>query len=130
MLSFNCQGRCYRWLPQRLIANLIVVLMVLFLGFYLIGNLTQAAISKEIVTITVAPEDTLWSIAELLEPEADPRPLISQIIHQNHLSGSKLTTGQNLKLVLEATNQDGPIMKPQEALQGVKIQGVRSLYLP
>lgn len=46
---------------------------------------------------TVKPGDTLWGIARRLAPGRDPRPLIDQLIADNHLSGS-LQAGQSIDL--------------------------------
>lgn len=47
-------------------------------------------------TVTVAPGDTLWGIAEATDPGADPRALIAEIKEANHLPASELTPGQQL----------------------------------
>jgi hypothetical protein len=49
------------------------------------------------VSYTVKPGDTLWSIAQRLAPGRDPRPVIDELIADNHITGS-LQAGQSIDL--------------------------------
>jgi LysM repeat protein len=49
-------------------------------------------------TVTVMPGDTLWSIAEGIAPEADPRDVIGDITRLNLLRGGELQIGQELAI--------------------------------
>ena len=46
------------------------------------------------VVVTVGPGDSLWSIARSVEPDGDPRPLVSALIEAN--GGSSLQIGQQI----------------------------------
>ncbi len=46
--------------------------------------------------IVVQPGQTLWSIASVAEPTADPRAVIQQIMSVNALSGTNIQAGQLL----------------------------------
>jgi hypothetical protein len=48
------------------------------------------------VVYTVQPGDTLWSIAQRVNPTADPRPLVSQI--EGQTGSATVTPGQRIKL--------------------------------
>jgi len=48
------------------------------------------------VTYVVQAGDTVWSIAEVLAPRADPRPLVDAIVEAN--GGAGLVVGQRLVL--------------------------------
>jgi Tfp pilus assembly protein FimV len=50
------------------------------------------------VTYVVEPGDTVWSIAAALAPDADPRPLVDEIVEAN--GGASLDVGQRLELRL------------------------------
>ena len=50
------------------------------------------------VTYVVEPGDTVWSIAAALAPDADPRPLVDEIVDAN--GGASLDVGQRLELRL------------------------------
>ena len=52
-------------------------------------------------TITVSFGDTLWSIAETVAPEADPRDVIDAIVRLNALDGVSLEAGQSLSIPTE-----------------------------
>jgi LysM repeat protein len=47
---------------------------------------------------TVQSGDTLWSVAQRIAPDNDPRAVIAQIRRINHLKGSGLQVGQQLLL--------------------------------
>jgi LysM repeat protein len=43
--------------------------------------------------------DTLWSIAErVVGPQADPRPMVQQLIDVNGLTSALITPGERLRL--------------------------------
>lgn len=47
-------------------------------------------------TVTVAPGETLWSVAERIAPQVDPRLVVAQIERLNHLPGPQLLAGMQL----------------------------------
>jgi LysM repeat protein len=49
-------------------------------------------------TVIVEPGDTLWSIAQRAEPNADPRLVVEQLRKANHLNSVDLSPGQTLKV--------------------------------
>jgi len=46
----------------------------------------------------VMPGDTLWSIAEGIAPQADPREVIGEITRLNALEGGALQIGEQLAI--------------------------------
>jgi LysM repeat protein len=48
--------------------------------------------------ITVLSGDTLWGIASLVAPDADPRDVIAEIMTLNQLNTAALTPGQQLAI--------------------------------
>ena len=52
------------------------------------------------VTVTVAPGETIWSIAKALNGGGDVRQLVDQIIQINGLTNSDLPAGQKIRVPL------------------------------
>src|SRR5690348_1480623 len=49
-------------------------------------------------TVTVAPGDTLWTIASARYPDADPRQKVFEIEQLNGLNGPTVLVGQRLRV--------------------------------
>jgi LysM repeat protein len=58
----------------------------------------QAA--ESFITVTVAPGDTVWSLANRLAGARDVRSLVSEIISVNSLASVDVATGQKLRIPL------------------------------
>jgi LysM repeat protein len=52
------------------------------------------------VTVTVAPGETIWSVAKALNNGGDVRELVDQIIKVNGLASSDLTAGSKIRVPL------------------------------
>jgi len=57
--------------------------------------------SDAFTTVTVSSGETLWSIAETVAPEADPRDVVDAIVRLNALDGVELQAGQSLAIPAE-----------------------------
>ena len=55
----------------------------------------QAA-GGDLLTVTVMPGQSLWSIAEDIAPAADPRDVVSAIVRLNTLADGAVSAGQTL----------------------------------
>jgi LysM repeat protein len=53
------------------------------------------------ITVTVAPGDTVWSLANRLAGSGDVRSLVSEIISVNSLASVDVATGQKLRIPLK-----------------------------
>jgi len=91
--------------PVRLTRRGRLVVVLGFLGTLLTGGVllghapSQAAgRTRPVVphTITVQPGETLWGVAARIAPQVDPRLVVAQIQHLNHLVGPQLLAGQQL----------------------------------
>lgn len=51
---------------------------------------------KDLSQVVVQPGDSLWSIADRAEPDADPRLVIQQIADLNGLPDARISVGQRL----------------------------------
>jgi len=56
--------------------------------------------SGSFITVTVAPGDTVWSLANRLAGSGDVRSLVSEIISVNSLASVDVETGQKLRIPL------------------------------
>lgn len=52
-------------------------------------------------TVTVTPGDSLWSIAERVAPQADPRDVVDAIMRLNALGSAQLDAGETLSIPVE-----------------------------
>lgn len=64
----------------------------------------ESAAAVDFDTVTVMPGDTLWSIAESLEEDVDPRTVISDIQRLNVLGSGSLQIGQQLAIPAQYSN--------------------------
>jgi hypothetical protein len=67
-----------------------------------IGNSSQAATSARFITVTVAPGDTLWSLAGQLSDSGSTQALVADIIEINSLSSADVSTGQEIRIPLNS----------------------------
>ena len=62
------------------------------------SSLVSAGVPAASERVTVAPGDTLWSIATRRYPEADAREKVFEIEQLNGLSGPTIVVGQRLRV--------------------------------
>ena len=96
-------------LTRRGRAVLVLLLAALLLtAFSLAQQDTQAAgvVSEgapaPLQTTTVQPGESLWSVAQRIAPDNDPREVVAQIRRLNDLESSSLQVGQHLVLPVRA----------------------------
>ena len=88
-------------LTRRGRALVVVVLLAVALGALVLVTAPATAtgdpgVSAVADRVTVRPGETLWSIAERVRPEADPRATIARIRDMNGLESSVAQAGQVL----------------------------------
>lgn len=66
------------------------------------GNSGEAATSARFITVTVAPGDTLWSLARQLSDSGSTQALVADIIEINSLSSADVSTGQEIRIPLNS----------------------------
>jgi anti-sigma factor RsiW len=62
---------------------------------------TQTGSSATFEHVTVASGQSLWQLAAALAPSADPRDVVSDIVHLNQLDGADVQPGQRLALPVQ-----------------------------
>ncbi len=89
---------------RRLLAGLAAAPLVVAIAFALVGGGAALASHDESAptgafeTGTVAPGDSLWSIAEDVAPTADPRDVVDAIVRLNALDGVVVSAGQRIAI--------------------------------
>ncbi len=83
----------------RLLVLLVVAAAVVVLGpWRAIASAPEGAAPQGWSTVMVQPGDTLWTLAERVDPAGDPRVVVAQIKQANALSSSSITPGQVLAI--------------------------------
>lgn len=97
---------------RRVLAGLAALPVVVALAFAVImgggaalGSLEEGAPADSFDTVTVLAGDSLWSIAQMVAPESDPRDVVDGIVHLNQISDGMLVTGQELAIPAEFSRQ-------------------------
>ncbi len=91
---------------RRVLAFLAALPAVIALSFAIIGGGSALASlddapTASFTTVIVAPGDSLWSIAQSVAPQADPRDVVDAIARLNALAGSTVDPGQKLAIPAE-----------------------------
>lgn len=99
-LRLTVRGRRVLALIAALPAVLALVFAVLSGGAALASR-GEGAPAGTFETITVAPGDSLWSIAEEVAPSHDPRDVVDELVRLNALEGAVVWVGQRLSIPAE-----------------------------
>jgi len=89
----------------RLALTLVVLSLAIVLGSLVsakagAGTQVVPAAAGSFITVTVAPGETLWSLAARVEHDGDLRSLVSEIISVNGLASVDLAAGQKIRIPL------------------------------
>ena len=82
----------------------LMIALLLLVAFSLGQQATQAADvagnagSAPLEQTTVQPGESLWSVAQRIAPDNDPREVVAQIQRLNDLDSAQLQVGQQLLL--------------------------------
>jgi len=90
----------------RLARTFVVLSLAIVLGSVVsakagAGTDSAPQASGSFITVTVAPGDTVWSLANRLAAGGDVRSLVSEIISVNSLTSVDVATGQKLRIPLQ-----------------------------
>lgn len=106
--SPTAPARAGREAPLRLTRRGRVVIFLLLLAIGVVvslvatssGAASDTAGRVPVQYVTVAPGDSLWSIAGDVAPDADRRDTVAEIMELNALSGSSVNVGQRIAVPL------------------------------
>ena len=96
-VRLNRRGRLARTF---VVLSLAIVLGSLVSAKARAGTDTAPQPASSFITVTVAPGDTVWSLANRLAGSGDVRSLVSEIISINSLDSVDVATGQKLRIPL------------------------------
>jgi hypothetical protein len=66
-----------------------------------IATASDVAGSTRFQYVTVAAGESLWQLAGQIAPSADPRDVISDVVHLNQLASTDLQAGQRLAIPIQ-----------------------------
>ena len=96
-VTFNRRGRLARTF---VVLSLAIVLASLVSAKAGAGTTSAPVAAGSFITVTVAPGETVWSLANRLSSGSDVRSLVSEIISVNSLASVDLSAGQKLRIPL------------------------------
>lgn len=79
----------------------IAVSIAVVSGGAALASRDTGAPADSFTTITVTSGESLWSIAESVAPQADPRDVVDAIVRLNALDGVGVQVGQSLAIPAE-----------------------------
>jgi len=90
----------------RLARTFVVLSLAIVLGSVVsakagAGTTAAPTPASSFITVTVAPGETVWSLANRLSGGSDVRSLVSEIISANSLASVDLSAGQKLRIPLK-----------------------------
>ncbi|MCC2033861.1 LysM peptidoglycan-binding domain-containing protein [Microbacterium allomyrinae] len=80
---------------------ILALSIAIFSGGNALASRTDGAPADSFVTVTVSSGETLWSIAEEVAPQSDPRDVVDAMVRLNALDGATVWVGQSLAIPAE-----------------------------
>jgi LysM repeat protein len=97
-ITLNRRGRLARTL---VVLSLAIVAASVAGGQAGASTSSQSSAPHSFITVTVAPGDTVWSLANRVGT-GDASQLVASIVEINGLSGGNLTAGQKIRIPLNS----------------------------
>jgi Tfp pilus assembly protein FimV len=99
-LRLTVRGRRVLVAAAALPASIALAIAILSGGAALASR-DSGALSGSFTTVTVSAGDSLWSIAETVAPDSDPRDVVDAIVRLNALDGVTISAGERLAIPAE-----------------------------
>lgn len=96
-IKLNRRGRLARTL---VVLSLAIVAASVAGGQAGASTASKVSATQSFITVTVAPGDTVWSLANRVGDGSDAGALVSAIIEINSLGNGDLTAGQKIRIPL------------------------------
>lgn len=100
-LRLTTRGRRALALLAALPAIVALSVAVVIGGTSALASRDDGAPAGSFDTVTVVAGDSLWSIAQDVAPQADPRDVVDAIVRLNALDGVSVSAGQQLSIPAE-----------------------------
>ena len=97
-VTLNRRGRLAR---TCVVLSLVIVMASVVSTKAGAGTSSAPVAAGSFITVTVAPGETVWSLANRLSGGSDVRSLVSEIILVNSLASVDLAAGQKLRIPLK-----------------------------
>ena len=97
-VTLNRRGRLAR---TCVVLSLVIVMASVVSTKAGAGTSSAPVAAGSFITVTVAPGETVWSLANRLSGGSDVRSLVSEIILVNSLASVDLSAGQKLRIPLK-----------------------------
>lgn len=82
---------------------IVALVFAVLSGGAALASRDAGAPAESFSTITVAPGDSLWTIAEDVAPDRDPRDVVDAIVRFNALDSVTVQVGQSLSIPADYT---------------------------
>jgi LysM repeat protein len=86
----------------RIVLTLVIVVPLVIAALFAIvnsgGAVASSSAGSSLHYVTVQGGETLWQLAGDIAPKADPREVVSDIVHLNQLASSDLQAGQRIAI--------------------------------
>lgn len=87
---------------QIVLVALTALILALVVGMFTFGvsgaNASSAETKSDFSYVSIHAGETLWDLATRLDPHADPRDVIAEIMQLNALTSSEVEVGQRIAL--------------------------------
>lgn len=87
---------------QAVLVSFVAIVLAVVVAFFTFGtagaNAATESGSNEFTYVSIHAGETLWDVALELDPNADPRDLIAEIMQLNALDSSDVEVGQRIAL--------------------------------
>lgn len=87
---------------QAVLVGLVTIVIAIIVGMFTFGvtgaNASTTSGANDFTYVSIQSGQSLWQLAEQLDPQADPRDLIAEIVQLNALPSSSVEVGQRIAL--------------------------------
>lgn len=113
-LKLTRRGRTVFGALATLAVTSLLVVGAMFTGAQAVASAEQTR--SDFGYVIVQPGESLWQVASVLDPSADPRDLVAEIVRLNQLEGSGVQAGQPIAVPLRYADSDAVVSAAEMGL--------------